>query len=99
VTFNGHVSTKDMMATGQPIRACLISVSAEHEVFTSFILADPSGQPGYATGAWLPAGYSAGYASGRPKERRMYDVLAARSRGRWVSGRAVDVNLDGALGW
>jgi restriction system protein len=39
VTFNGHVSTKDM-ATGQPIRPCLISVSAEREVFTSFVLAD-----------------------------------------------------------
>ena len=39
VTFNGHVSTKDL-ATGQPIRPCLISVSAEREVFKTFVLAD-----------------------------------------------------------
>ena len=39
VTFYGHVSTTDL-ATGQPIRPCLISVSAEREVFTSFVLAN-----------------------------------------------------------
>jgi len=39
VTFNGHVSTKDR-ATGQPIRPCLISVSANRELFASFVLAD-----------------------------------------------------------
>jgi len=39
VTFNGHVSTKDM-ATGQSIRPCLISVSAEREVFAGFVLVD-----------------------------------------------------------
>lgn len=39
VTFNGHVSTKDR-ATGQPVRPCLISVSAQHERFDTFILAD-----------------------------------------------------------
>jgi restriction system protein len=39
VTFSGHVSTNDL-ATGQPIRPCLISVSAEREVFSSFVLAD-----------------------------------------------------------
>jgi restriction system protein len=39
VTFNGHVSTKDL-ATGQPIRPCLISVSAEREVFGTFVLTD-----------------------------------------------------------
>jgi restriction system protein len=39
VTFNGHVSTKDL-ATGQPIRPCLISVSAEREIFKNFVLAD-----------------------------------------------------------
>ena len=39
VTFYGHVSTTDM-ATGQPIRPCLISVSAERDVFATFVLAD-----------------------------------------------------------
>jgi restriction system protein len=39
VTFNGHVSTKDL-ATGQPVRPCLISVSAEREIFGTFVLAD-----------------------------------------------------------
>ena len=39
VTFNGHVSTKDL-ATGQPIRPCLISVSAEREIFSTFVLTD-----------------------------------------------------------
>jgi restriction system protein len=39
VTFNGHVSTKDR-ATGQPIRPCLISVSAPREVFSTFVLTD-----------------------------------------------------------
>jgi len=39
VTFYGHVSTTDL-ATGQPIRPCLMSVSAEREVFTSFVLAN-----------------------------------------------------------
>jgi restriction system protein len=39
VTFSGHLSTKDM-ATGQPIRPCLISVSAKREDFTGFVLAD-----------------------------------------------------------
>jgi restriction system protein len=39
VTFNGHVSTKDM-ATGQPLRPCLISVSAEREVFATYVLAE-----------------------------------------------------------
>ena len=39
VTFYGHVSTTDM-ATGQPIRPCLISVSAERAVFATFVLAN-----------------------------------------------------------
>jgi hypothetical protein len=39
VTFYGHVSTTDM-ATGQPIRPCLISVRAERDVFSTFVLAD-----------------------------------------------------------
>jgi restriction system protein len=39
VTFNGPVSTKDL-ATGQPVRPCLISVSAEREIFGTFVLAD-----------------------------------------------------------
>lgn len=39
VTFNGHVSTKDL-ATGQPIRPCLISVSAARDVFDTFVLAE-----------------------------------------------------------
>lgn len=39
VTFYGHVSTTDL-ATGQPIRPCLISVSAERIAFTSFVLAN-----------------------------------------------------------
>jgi len=39
VTIYGHVSTTDM-ATGQPIRPCLISVSAEREVFATFVLAN-----------------------------------------------------------
>ena len=39
VTFNGHVSTKDP-ATGQPVRPCLISVSAPRDLFASFVLAD-----------------------------------------------------------
>lgn len=39
VTFNGHVSTKDR-ATGQPVRPCLISVSAPRDLFATFVLAD-----------------------------------------------------------
>lgn len=39
ITFNGHVSTKDL-ATGQPIRPCLISVTAPRELFSTFVLAD-----------------------------------------------------------
>jgi restriction system protein len=39
VTFNGHVSTTDR-ATGQPVRPCLISVSAPQELFATFVLAD-----------------------------------------------------------
>jgi restriction system protein len=39
VTFNGHVSTKDP-ATGQPVRPCLISASAQQELFNTFVLAD-----------------------------------------------------------
>jgi restriction system protein len=39
VTFNGHLSTKDR-ATGQPVRPCLISVSAQRELFGTFVLAD-----------------------------------------------------------
>ncbi len=39
VTFYGHVSTTDL-ATGQPIRPCLITVSTEREVFASFVLAN-----------------------------------------------------------
>jgi restriction system protein len=39
VTFNGHVSTKDR-ATGQPVRPCLISVSAPQDLFATFVLAD-----------------------------------------------------------
>jgi restriction system protein len=39
VTFNGHVSTGDR-ATGQPVRPCLISVSAPRELFATFVLAD-----------------------------------------------------------
>ena len=39
VTFNGHVSTKDP-ATGQPVRPCLISVTAPRELFGTFVLAD-----------------------------------------------------------
>ena len=39
VTFYGHVSTTDM-ATGQPIRPCPISVSAERAVFATFVLAN-----------------------------------------------------------
>jgi restriction system protein len=39
VTFNGHVSTKDL-ATGQPVRPCLISVSRERQIFSSFVLAE-----------------------------------------------------------
>ena len=39
VTFNGHVSTKDR-ATGQPVRPCLISASAQQELFATFVLAD-----------------------------------------------------------
>lgn len=39
VTFYGHVSTTDL-ATGQPIRPCLISVSAERDVFATFVLAN-----------------------------------------------------------
>lgn len=39
VTFNGHVSTKDQ-ATGQPVRPCLISVSAPRKLFRTFVLAD-----------------------------------------------------------
>ncbi|AWS46134.1 restriction endonuclease [Streptosporangium sp. 'caverna'] len=38
-TFNGHVSTKDR-ATGQPIRPCLISVSATRERFSTLVLTD-----------------------------------------------------------
>jgi len=37
VTFYGHVSTTDL-ATGQPIRPCLISVSAERDVFATLVL-------------------------------------------------------------
>ena len=39
VTFYGHVSTTDT-ATGQPVRPCLISVSAERDLFATFVLAD-----------------------------------------------------------
>jgi restriction system protein len=39
VTFYGHVSTTDQ-ATGQPIRPCLISVSAERDTFSTFVLKD-----------------------------------------------------------
>ena len=39
VTFYGYVSTKDR-ATGQPVRPCLISVSAQQELFATFVLAD-----------------------------------------------------------
>jgi restriction system protein len=39
VTFCGHVSTKDR-ATGQPVRPCLISVSAPLELFATFVLPD-----------------------------------------------------------
>ena len=39
VTFYGHVSTKDR-ATGQPVRPCLITVSAQRDVFATFVLAD-----------------------------------------------------------
>jgi len=39
VTFSGHVSTNDL-ATGQPIRPCLISVSAEREDFSTFVLTE-----------------------------------------------------------
>jgi restriction system protein len=38
-TFNGHVSTKNK-ATGQPIRPCLISVSATRELFSTLVLTD-----------------------------------------------------------
>ncbi|MEV0403017.1 restriction endonuclease [Actinoallomurus sp. NPDC050550] len=38
-SFNGHVSTTDP-ATGQPVRPCLISVSAEKDLFSTFRLAD-----------------------------------------------------------
>ncbi|MFB4285913.1 restriction endonuclease [Nonomuraea sp. MTCD27] len=38
-TFNGHASTKDR-ATGQPIRPCLISVTAAGDVFSTFVLTD-----------------------------------------------------------
>ncbi|MEV5704490.1 restriction endonuclease [Actinoallomurus sp. NPDC052274] len=38
-SFNGHVSTTDP-ATGQPVRPCLLSVSAEKGLFSSFVLAD-----------------------------------------------------------
>jgi restriction system protein len=37
VTFYGHVSTTDL-ATGQPIRPCLLNVTAEREVFDTFVL-------------------------------------------------------------
>src|SRR5437867_8426015 len=37
VTFYGHLSTTDM-TTGQPIRLCLISVSAERDLFATFVL-------------------------------------------------------------
>jgi restriction system protein len=37
VTFYGHVSTTDL-ATGQPIRPCLLTVTAEREVFGTFVL-------------------------------------------------------------
>ena len=49
VTFYGHVSTTDM-ATGQPIKPCLISVSAERDVFATFVLAnlDPVSLPSQA---------------------------------------------------
>jgi restriction system protein len=39
VTFNGHVSTKDR-ATGQPVRPCLLSVTAPTELFATFVLPD-----------------------------------------------------------
>jgi restriction system protein len=39
VTFNGHLSTKDR-ATGQPVRPCLVSLSAPREIFSTFVLAD-----------------------------------------------------------
>ncbi|GAA0365888.1 restriction endonuclease [Actinoallomurus spadix] len=38
-SFNGHVSTTDP-ATGQPVRPCLLSVSAEKGLFSTFVLAD-----------------------------------------------------------
>jgi restriction system protein len=37
VTFYGHVSTTDL-ATGQPIRPCLLNVTAERNVFGTFVL-------------------------------------------------------------
>lgn len=37
VTFYGHVSTTDL-ATGQPIRPCLLNVTAERPVFDTFVL-------------------------------------------------------------
>jgi len=39
VTFYGNVSTKDP-ATGQPIRPLLLQVSAQREVFSTFVLSD-----------------------------------------------------------
>jgi hypothetical protein len=39
VKFNGHVSIKDQ-ATGQPVRPCLINVSAKREQFATFVHAD-----------------------------------------------------------
>jgi hypothetical protein len=39
VTFNGHVPIKDQ-ATGQPVRPCLINVSAKREQFATFVHAD-----------------------------------------------------------
>jgi restriction system protein len=39
VTFYGYVSTKDP-ATGQPIRPLLLQVSAEREMFSTFLLSD-----------------------------------------------------------
>jgi restriction system protein len=37
VTFYGHVSTTDL-ATGQPIRPCLLTVTAERDMFATFVL-------------------------------------------------------------
>jgi restriction system protein len=39
VTFNGHVSTRDP-ATGQRVRPCLLSVSAQLDLFNTFVLSE-----------------------------------------------------------